>query len=301
MEKTNDDKIKEIYTDQAGYQSLANTYKDVKKKYPDIKYDDVKRWYHNNVGYNFVKRGYNSFVPNEPLEQVQVDLFFINDKPDDVYKFAIAGIDCFTKYGVVIGLSDKKPEQFVEALKRIFKEIGGKPKTLFSDQEGSLSSKLVDNFLKKENIKYIITRNHAPFVESFIRTFKRMIFKRLKVQPEKRWYDFIFESILTYNHKMVNRTTGFKPVDAIKTKNLMTVKMNMEENASNNKQYEEINEGDKVFIFKKRKNFQKQNISKWSQNSFTVDKIEKDPVNGKSYHVRGYDKPFLRSEIQKHS
>ncbi len=102
-----------------------------------------------------------------------------------------------------------------------------------------------------------------------------MIFKRLKVQPEKRWYDFIFESILTYNHKMVNRTTGFKPVDAIKTKNLMTVKMNMEENASNNKQYEEINEGDKVFIFKKRKNFQKQNISKWSQNSFKVDKIEK--------------------------
>lgn len=77
MDKTNDDKIKEIYTDQAGYQSLANTYKDVKKTYPDIKYNDVKRWYHNNVGYNFVKRGYNSFVPNEPLEQVQVDSFFI--------------------------------------------------------------------------------------------------------------------------------------------------------------------------------------------------------------------------------
>ena len=29
MDKTNDDKIKQIYTDQAGYQSLANTYNDV--------------------------------------------------------------------------------------------------------------------------------------------------------------------------------------------------------------------------------------------------------------------------------
>ena len=34
MDKTNDDKIKEIYTDQAGCQSLANTYKDVKKNIP---------------------------------------------------------------------------------------------------------------------------------------------------------------------------------------------------------------------------------------------------------------------------
>ena len=218
MDKNIDDKIKEVYTDKAGFQSLENTYKDVKKKYPEIKYNEVKSWYHKNVGYNFIKRGFNSFVANQPLEQIQVDLFFINNKPDDEYKIAIAAIDIFTKYGVVIGLSDKKPEQFVEALKRIFKEIG-KPKTLFSDNEGSLSSKLVDNFLKKENIKYILTRNHAPFVEVFIRTFKRMIFKRLKLQSEKRWYDFIFESLLTYNHKMVNRITGFTPVDAIKTKN----------------------------------------------------------------------------------
>ena len=72
----------------------------------------------------------------------------------------------------------------------------------------------------------------------------------------------------------------------------MTVKMNMEENASNNKQYEELNEGDKVFICKKRKNFQKQNISKCSQNSFTVDKIEKDPVVGKLYYVSSYDNHF---------
>ena len=49
-------------------------------------------------------------------------------------------------------------------------------------------------------------------------SFKRMIFKRLKAQPEKRWYDFIFESILTYNRKMVNRITKFTPVEAIKTK-----------------------------------------------------------------------------------
>ena len=75
--------------------------------------------------------------------------------------------------------------------------------------------------------------------------------------------------------------------------------MNMEKQA-NKKQYEEINEGDKVFIFKKRKNFQKQNISKWSQNSFTVDKIEKDPVVGKLYYVSSCHKPFLRSEIRKH-
>ena len=125
-----------------------------------------------------------------------------------------------------------------------------------------------------------------------------MIFKRLKAQPDKRWYDFIFESILTYNHKMVNRITKFTPIDAIKTKNLMQVKMNMEKQAYK-KQYEEINEVDKVFIFKKRKNFQKQNISTWSENSYTIDKIESDPVVGKLYYINGYPKPFLRSEIQK--
>ena len=52
MEKTVDDKIKELYEDKAGFGSLRNTYLDVKKKYPTITFKQVETWYNKNVERN---------------------------------------------------------------------------------------------------------------------------------------------------------------------------------------------------------------------------------------------------------
>ena len=44
-----DDIIDKIYHDPAGYGSMAFTLKHARQKDPNIKMEDVKRWFENNV------------------------------------------------------------------------------------------------------------------------------------------------------------------------------------------------------------------------------------------------------------
>jgi hypothetical protein len=144
-----EDRIKNVYYDQTGFGSLATTYKDVKKKYPNITYKDVKNWYAKNAEYNVRSSGYNSFIASAPLQEIQVDLFNMKSKrDDDVYKIGMAGIDIFSKKAMAVAIPDKKKESLLEALKIIFKEIG-KPKVLVTDEEGGLVSNFVSDYLKK--------------------------------------------------------------------------------------------------------------------------------------------------------
>jgi hypothetical protein len=79
----------------------------------------------------------------------------------DIYTLAMGCVDIFTKYAVVIGLSNKQSDTLLDGLKQVFK-LMGKPAVLNTDEEGGLQSKQVGDYLKKENITYIINRNHCP-------------------------------------------------------------------------------------------------------------------------------------------
>ena len=59
----------------------------------------------------------------------------------------------------------------------MFKQDEKKPTFIYSDEEGALTSNDVQGYLKKEKIEVIMTRNHAHFVERFIRTFNMMLRK----------------------------------------------------------------------------------------------------------------------------
>ena len=161
---------------------------------------EVREWYNKNAEYNVRSSGYNSFVASAPLQEIQVDLFNMKSKKEgDVYRMGMAGIDIFTKKAMAVAIPDKKKESLLEAMKIIFKEIG-KPKVLMTDEEGGLVSNFVSDYLKKEGITYIVNRNHAPFVERFIRTLKAMISKRLIKRPDVHWYDLL-EVFIVYNGK----------------------------------------------------------------------------------------------------
>ena len=94
-----------------------------------------------------------------------------------------------------------------------------------------------------------------------------------------------------------SRSTGFTPKDAQDPKNYVKVKNNLEKHRLSERTYPEIKIGDKVRLFKKRKNFQKQDVSIWSDRIYEVNEIEEVPKTGKLYHLNGVPKPVLRSEI----
>jgi hypothetical protein len=300
-EKSIDDKISEVYYDQTGFGSMANTYQDVKKKYPEITLKQVKEWYAKNAEYNVRSVGYNSFIASAPLQEFQVDLFNMKSKKEgDVYRMAMAGIDIFTKKAMAVAIPNKTKESLLEALKKIFAELG-KPKVLMTDEEGGLVSNFVYDYLKKEGIKYIINRNHAPFVERYIRTLKNMISKRLIKRPDVHWYDLLFETYLVYNRKMVSSVTKMTPAEAEKKDNQAKVRMNLQLQKKHNKQYDIINLGDKVRLYRKRKRVgEKEDVPIWSKATYEVVKIEDHPEAGKLYYLENNpEKPILRSQILK--
>ena len=70
--------ISEIYYDQAGFGSIATTYKDAKKKDASITMQDVKEWFQENVERKKRLSGYNSFIAPDINFEYQLDLFFIS-------------------------------------------------------------------------------------------------------------------------------------------------------------------------------------------------------------------------------
>ena len=300
MESINE-KIEKVYTDRSGFGSLKQTIADVKRYHPEINKTDVVKWYNSNIDRNVIRRdGYNSYVAKGPLEEFQIDLFNMKVKEDDEYKMAIGAIDIFTKVATVIAVPDKKPETFLMALKQIF-QIMGKPKVIMSDEEGALSSKLLDKFFKEEKVLYIINRHHAPFIERFIRTFRNMISRRLQKRDE-RWYELLYEVLLTYNKRMISSATEFTPDDATKPENKVEVKQNMMSKAKfRKKPYEEIKVGDRVRLYRRRKHLnEKENVPIYSKQTYEVIKIDDNKDAGKLYYLSNApDKPILRSQVMK--
>ena len=99
---------------------------------------------------------------------------------------------------------------------------------------------------------------------------------------------------------MVHSATGFTPNDARKPQNELNVYLNMELKAKHNRKYPEINIGDRVFIYMKRKANQKSHVPLWSDVSYEVEGIS--TAHGMTfYKTTARDKPFLRHELLKNN
>ncbi len=153
------------------------------------------------------------------------------------------------------------------------------------------------NFTKKHNIKHIITRGHAGVVERFVRTLKNMMFKRLKHEPDKTWYQIIHEILVTLNYIRKSSAPGLTPAEAREPENLIKVKGYMERRRNDTRKYPPVKVGDFVSLYRKRRNFEKENIGLWSDKKYEVKKIEDIPNVGKLYHLDGHQQPVLRAEI----
>ena len=145
---------------------------------------------------------------------------------------------------------------------------------------------------------YIINRRHAPVTEIFIRAFRNLITRRLH-KRDVRWYDLLYEVLLTYNKKMVSSATGFTPADASKPENIDKAHMSMQLRAKHRKRpYEEIKVGDKVRLYRRRRHLsEKENVPIWSRVAYEVVKIDANPDACKFYYVTSTDKPYIRSQI----
>ena len=292
--------IENIYYDPAGYGSMRTTYEDAKKKDKSITYVDIQAWFKRNIERKTQLKGYNSFIASEPKQEYQCDLFFMNYLNDPEFSKGLLMVDIFTKFVSIIPINSRTANTLLDAMKESMLKMGGKPQTLYTDDEGGLRDQLIQNYLKDQNIRHIVTRSHAAVAERTIRTIKAMIEKRLESakrrDEDKRWVDVLNQVLITYNFKNKHSATKMTPKEATLPANQLQVKTNLEMKRKHTRIYPDINVGDYVKIYNKKSKYAKERIPVWSKENFKVDSIN-DSMGQLFYKVDGRDRPLMRFEI----
>ena len=219
------------------------------------------------------------------------------------YPYGFLAIDNFTKYMWIIPIENKETPELIRAMGEIVKAMG-KPKKIYSDYEPGMENSIeFPKWLEENNILHIVTRSHANTAERAIRTFKDLLTRRIEnkeIEPGEVWYTtkILYAILLKYNNKMVNRTIGMTPEQATDPKNEAHVRAMLEINAIRKRKYPDIKVGDRVKIYKKKKVFDKERISVWTELSYEVEDI-KDEKGQDFYYLSGHYRPLLRHEILK--
>ena len=297
------DIISSIYFDRSGFGSKKQTLKDAREKDKSITMADIDNFFRQNVEQKKQIRGRNTFVAPEPFYEFQMDLFFINDLKNQKFKVGVIMIDVFSRFMVVVPIKSKDEGNIAAGMIEALNKMGGKPKILFTDDEGALNTKSIQDYLEKEDIQHHRTRAHANHSERAIRTFKDMLYKRVEADEKKgkqniQWTDYIFEVLLTYNNKMEHSATKMTPKEAMKEKNELKARNNMYQQAVRTRKYPIISVSDKVKIYRKRKVGEKERVSQWLPQIQEIEKIEQKN-NISLFYVKGDSRPYMRFELLK--
>ena len=230
--------------------------------------------------------GYNSYVASAPRFEYQVDPFYVN-LGEQKLKYGMLAVDIITKQVEVVPMMLKDQDNILAAIYELFKKLGGNPKMVYSDNDTAIDAPIVQKWFEDQGIKHITTRTHAAQAERQIRTFKDMLETRMENNPEEKpWTDFIYPILLTYNHKMKSSITKFTPHEAKQTDNHMDVKINLELHAKKKRKYPDINVGDSVRVYQKKKIFDKEGVPAGRQRH----------SRSKTYR-RILDRSFTKSQI----
>ena len=148
---------------------------------------------------------YNSFIAPYDKYTHQIDLTFFRREDfekEQKYYTLLTCIDVLSKYAVAIPLENKDAQTIIDTMPEIIRRMGGKPTSIFSDDEGALRGDVFKEYVESEGMELYRTRGKAQFVERFNRRLKDMIFKRLEADEKKGkenidWSDHLPEVLLT--------------------------------------------------------------------------------------------------------
>ena len=111
MEKEN--VLRKVYYNEDGFGSINDTYKQAKKQLNSITIEDTKQWLEKQKGRQTkAYKGFNSYVADEPLEEIQIDLagFTRSAADNDGYRYCLVAVDVFTKMLWGVPIKNKKPD-----------------------------------------------------------------------------------------------------------------------------------------------------------------------------------------------
>ena len=221
------------------------------------------------------------------------------------YKYILMIIDVFSKYGWAIPLKNKKGDEVPKAFANLWK-TQQPPKMLWTDKGKEFINKDMSNLLKKHNVHLYWTENEEKscIVERWNRTIKQMMWKYFTKNQTGLYINILPDLIKKYN-STYHRSIKCTPTDARKPSNYQHV-FDALYNGKNvrvrKKSKPKFKVGDKVRITKKKKTFEKGYTTNWTEEIFTVIKVQQTiPFTYKIEDTRGEEirGTFYEEELQK--
>ena len=117
--------IRGVYYGDDGFGSIRQTYEEAHKIMNSITYADVKNFLERQKSRQFkAYRGFNSYIADNPLEEIQLDIsdFTESSAVNDGFRYALVGIDIFTKIATAIPIKTKQSHDCVNALNLVFEK-----------------------------------------------------------------------------------------------------------------------------------------------------------------------------------
>ena len=148
--------------------AITGTLRLAKLRDPKIKKADIERWRRANNNDEKRPTKYNTWVGKEPKEEYQVDLF--QEKKGAPHQLMV--VDTFSKRMAHEPLANNQAPAIVKSFEAAFEEMGGNPKSIYSDAEGGIVAKQTKKWLTGRDIVSNITVNHAPLAEAMIKVLK---------------------------------------------------------------------------------------------------------------------------------
>ena len=221
------------------------------------------------------------------------------------YKYILMIIDVFSKFGWAITLKTKKGEEVAKAFANLWKTQTA-PKMLWTDKGKEFLNKDMTSLLKEYNVHQYWTENEEKscVVERWNGTIKRNMWKYFTKHQTGVYINILADLIKKYN-STYHRSIKCTPTDARKPSNYQHV-FNALYGGKNLKVREKLEPefkiGDKVRITKKKTTFEKGYTTNWTEEIFTVVKVQPTiPFTYKIEDTRGDEihGTFYEEELQK--
>lgn len=236
--------------------------------------------------------------------QWQCDLMDVQNIADynKGYKYVLTVIDILSRYGWVRPLKSKRGQEVAKAFKSIFQE-GRIPDRIQSDQGKEFENRHVQSLFHDHNIELFSVKSayKAAIVERWNKTLKTKLWKYFTAYKTYKWTDKIQDIVYAYNHKK-HRTINRTPAN-VNRNNAMVVWAHLYGNNRNPvNMRNDIKIGDIVRISKVKATFEKGYLPNWTEEIFTVYRINRDyypPVYTlKDTGGKIIEGSFYREEIQ---
>ena len=206
--------IKRVYEDpRTGFGNLEQTLRRARAKDVSISRGEVRQFLSSLIAReDRPEKGYNSFVPRQPMFQLQADLADMSVFAKGPYRYLLVAIDTFSKKLTAVPMANKEAATAARAWDQVVKDLGI-PNNVYVD-DGTEFKKEFKAKLDYFDVDKVVTRGHATVAERAIRTLKEALVRRLAagVGQRNRWHLLLPDILAQYNEKP-HSTTGLAPDD----------------------------------------------------------------------------------------